>query len=556
MDNANTQPPQKQDLQDLQKQDLKVHVVAKSIMPRGEPIPLNEVAVLLNPSDDVAIARQPLSRGVILRLPTGTGTSEHVEIRQRIPSGHKVALHDVEQGQPIRRYGSIIGFATQPMHRGEHVHNHNLAVGELHQKYDYSVDVQPVEFVPLEQQRTFMGYRRPDAKAGTRNYIAIIGSVNCSASTVRLIERRFSPEVLRDYPNIDGVIGLTHKSGCGMRIGGTAVEQLQRVLAGMAVHPNIGAYLLVGLGCESNQIQEMIANMELEQGKRGQWKQPLFLTIQENHGIATAVEEAARIISRLLPEVNDVKREPIPISELTVALQCGGSDGWSGITANPALGYSVDELVRQGGTAVLSETPEIYGAEHLLLRRARNREEGEKFVALIRWWEHYTAINDMEMDNNPAPGNKLGGLTTIYEKSLGALAKGGSTPLNAVYKYAEPITEHGFVFMDTPGYDPVSVTGQVAGGANIIVFTTGRGSCFGFKPAPSIKVATNNTLYENLPGDMDINAGVILNGVSAQEVGGQILDEVIAVASGKQSKSEAQGVGEEEFAPWILGATM
>lgn len=543
-------------MDNLNPQDIKIHVVAKSVTPRGEPIALNEVAVLLNPQDDIAIARRPLGKGVILQLPAEGGKAEQVEVKQRIPSGHKVALRDVEQGQAVRRYGSIIGFATQPIHVGEHVHSHNLAVGELHQEYEYSLDVQLPEFVSPEQQRTFMGYRRPDGRAGTRNYIAVIGSVNCSASTVRFITRRFTSDVLRDYPNIDGVIGLTHKNGCAMRIGGPAIEQLQRVLAGMALNPNIGAYLLVGLGCESNQIQEMIANMGLEHGKRGQWKQPLFLTIQENHGIATTVEEAVRVINKLLPEVNDVKREPIPISELTVALQCGGSDGWSGITANPALGYCVDELVRQGGTAVLSETPEIYGAEHLLLRRARNQEVGEQFVELIRWWEHYTAINDMEMDNNPAPGNKLGGLTTIYEKSLGALAKGGSTPLNAVYKYAEPITEHGLVFMDTPGYDPVSVTGQVAGGANLIVFTTGRGSCFGYKPAPSIKIASNNTLYNNLPDDMDINAGVILDGVSAQEVGNRILDEIIAVASGKQSKSEAQDVGEEEFAPWILGAIM
>ncbi len=540
-------------MDNLNPQDIKIHVVAKSVTPRGEPVALNEVAVLLNPHDDVAIARRPLGKGVILQLPA---ENERVEVRQRIPSGHKVALHAVEQGQAVRRYGSIIGFATQPIHVGEHVHSHNLAVGELHQEYEYSVDVQPPEFVPAEQRRTFMGYRRPDGKAGTRNYIAVIGSVNCSASTVRFITRRFTPEVLRDYPNIDGVIGLTHKNGCAMRIGGPAIKQLQRVLAGMALNPNIGAYLLVGLGCESNQIQEMIATMELEYGKRGQWKRPLFLTIQENHGIASTVEAAAGMISKLLPEVNDVQREPLPISELTVALQCGGSDGWSGITANPALGYCVDELVRQGGTAVLSETPEIYGAEHLLLRRARTREVGEQFVELIRWWEHYTAINDMEMDNNPAPGNKLGGLTTIYEKSLGALAKGGSTPLNAVYKYAEPITERGFVFMDTPGYDPISATGQVAGGANLIVFTTGRGSCFGYKPAPSIKIASNNTLYDNLSSDMDLNAGVILDGISAQEVGNRILDEIIAVASGKQSKSEAQGIGEEEFAPWILGATM
>lgn len=538
MDNPNTQSP-------------KVHVVVRGVPARGEPIPLSEVAVLLHPSDDVAIARIPLNRGVTLRLPDGDTL---VEMKQRVQSGHKFALHEIAQGQPVLRYGSIIGFATQPIEAGAHVHSHNLAVGELKQEYEYGVDVRPIDFVPPQQRRTFMGYRRPDGRAGTRNYIAIIGTVNCSATTVRYIQRKLSPELLRDYPNIDGVIGLTHKSGCGMRLGGDAIAQLQRVLAGMAVHPNVGAYLLVGLGCESNQVQELISDMELNNGQG--WKKPLFLTIQENHGVAHTAEEGARLIAELLPQVNDVRREPIPISELTLALQCGGSDGWSGITANPALGYCADELVRQGGTAVLSETPEIYGAEHLLLRRARSREVGEKFVERIRWWEHYTAINGMEMDNNPSPGNKLGGLTTIYEKSLGALAKGGSTTLNAVYHYAEPITERGFVFMDTPGYDPVSVTGQVAGGSNIVVFTTGRGSCFGFKPAPSIKVCTNSTTYENMVSDMDINAGVVLNGVSAQEVGMQILEEVIAVASGKQSKSEAQGIGEEEFSPWILGATM
>ncbi|MDQ2885629.1 MAG: altronate dehydratase family protein [Chloroflexota bacterium] len=534
-----------------------LHTVARGVSRRDEPIPLHEVAILLHPNDDVAIARIPLGRGVVLRLPAGNQEEGRlVEVTQRVQSGHKVALRAVTQGQPLLRYGSIIGFATQPIAAGAHVHSHNLAVGELQQHYEYSVDAWPVDLVSPEQRRTFLGYRRPDGRVGTRNYIAIISSVNCSASTVRAIQRRFGPEIMRAYPNIDGVIGLTHKSGCGMRHGSTAVAQLQRVLAGMALHPNVGAYLLVGLGCESNQLPELIRDMELDRGEHANWKQPLFLNIQENAGIASTTDEAERIITKLLPEVNAVQREPVPISELTVALQCGGSDGWSGITANPALGYCVDELVRQGGTAVLSETPEIYGAEHILLRRARSREVGESFVERIRWWEHYAAINDMEMNNNPSPGNKLGGLTTIYEKSLGAIAKGGSTPLNAVYKYAEQVTERGLVVMDTPGYDPVSVTGQVAGGSNIIVFTTGRGSAFGFKPAPSLKVATNTPMYEAMKSDMDINAGVVLDGVSIQEVGMQILDEVIAVASGRQSKSEAQGIGEEEFAPWILGATM
>jgi altronate hydrolase len=340
-----------------------------------------------------------------------------------------------------------------------------------------------------------------------------------------------------------------------MRHGGEAVKQLQLTLSGMAKNVNVGAYLLVGLGCETNQIREMLAETGLADTSAS-WKQPHLMTIQENHGVWGVVEEATRLITSWLPQVNAVQREPIPISELTIGLQCGGSDSWSGITANPALGFAVDALVRQGGTAILSETPEIYGAEQVLLRRVKNRAVGEQLLERFKWWEHYTAINDMELDNNPSPGNKLGGLTTIYEKSLGSVAKGGSTPLNAVYKYAQAVTEHGLVFMDTPGYDPVSATGQVAGGANMIVFTTGRGSVFGFKPAPSIKVSSNNTVYANMEQDIDVNAGSILTGVSPQVVGQQILDEIIAVASGKPSKSEAQGLGEEEFCPWILGATM
>lgn len=525
-----------------------VQGLATGLQPRATPVELREAAVLLHEQDTVAIARLPLSRGVVLRLPDG----RLIESRQRIQAAHKLALRDIAQGQPVIRYGSIIGFATQDIAAGTHVHTHNLAVGTLHQHYEYGSESRPVETVPAGQRRTFLGYKRPDGRVGTRNYLAIISSVNCSASTVRAMQKRFGPEILRHYPQIDGIIGLTHKNGCGM--GREGISVLQRVLAGMAAHPNVGAYLLVGLGCETNQIANLLNEMELNTGRR--WKEPLFLYLQENQGVAQTVEEGVRLLGELLPRVNDVRREPVPVSELTLALQCGGSDGWSGVTANPALGYCADELIRQGGTAVLSETPEIYGAEHVLLRRARSQEVGEKLLERIHWWEHYTRINQMEMDNNPSPGNKLGGLTTIYEKSLGAIAKGGTSPLNAVYEYAERITERGLVVMDTPGYDPVSVTGQVAGGANIVAFTTGRGSCFGFKPAPSLKIATNTSTYENMRADMDINAGVVLEEKSVAEVGLRILEEVIAVASGKQSKSEAQDLGEEEFAPWILGATM
>ena len=522
------------------------------------PSDLNEVAVLLQPEDDVAIARTTLMPGLVVRLPVNSiqqGTADLLEIGQLISAGHKLALRGIAVGAAVRRYGAVIGFATQPIKAGTHVHSHNLAVGTLKQSYEFGTDYQAVELVTSAEQRTFNGFKRPDGRGATRNYIAIIGTVNCSASTIRLIQQKFSSDLLRAYPNIDGVIGLTHKSGCGMRHGGEAVKQLQLTLSGMAKNVNVGAYLLVGLGCETNQIREMLAETGLTDTATS-WKQPHLMTIQENHGVWGVVEEATRLITGWLPQVNAVQREPIPISELTIGLQCGGSDSWSGITANPALGFAVDALVRQGGTAILSETPEIYGAEQVLLRRVKNRAVGEQLLERFKWWEHYTSINDMELDNNPSPGNKLGGLTTIYEKSLGSVAKGGSTPLNAVYKYAQAVTERGLVFMDTPGYDPVSATGQVAGGANMIVFTTGRGSVFGFKPAPSIKVSSNNTVYTNMEQDIDVNAGSILTGVSPQVVGQQILNEIIAVASGKPSKSEAQGLGEEEFCPWILGATM
>lgn len=534
--------------------EIKPNVTLKIDRPSASQVKLEEVAIQLHSTDDVAIARQTLMPGLTLE----TGDQRKVAVRQLIQPGHKVAIKSVNEGDPVRRYGQIIGFATKPIEAGDHVHSHNLGVHNFTRDYAYASEARPVDLVPAGERRTFMGYKRADGRVGTRNFVAILGSVNCSASTIRLAANSFGPEQLKAYPNVDGVIGLTHKNGCGMRHGSEAVAQLQMTLAGFANHPNVGAYILVGLGCETNQIREMIAAQRFgfNEGTGGQDDQPLFLTIQETGGIAKTVAAIQEMVREVLPIVNQAERTPQSVEHLTVALQCGGSDGWSGITANPALGFAVDELVRQGGTAVLSETPEMYGAEHLLTRRAKSVTVGEALIERFKWWEHYTGINGQELDNNPSPGNKLGGLTTIYEKSLGAIAKGGQTPVNAVYKYAEPITEKGLVIMDTPGYDPVSATGQVAGGANLIVFTTGRGSVFGFKPSPSIKIATNNPMYERMEDDMDVNAGKILDGVPLQEVGREIFELVIEVASGKPSKSEAQGVGEEEFNPWILGAML
>lgn len=523
-----------------------------------DPVPLSRaraevdlaaVAVVLDPADHIAVVKGPLSAGTVLRTREG-----RIELRQPVPAGHKVALRPVAVGEPVRRYGQVIGFATARIEPGEHVHVHNLGVGAgtLALDYAFCSERTPVEVVPLRKRRTFLGFRRPDGRVGTRNYVAVLASVNCSSSATRQIAQRFSGTgALARYPNVDGVIALPVKGGCGAHIGSHDLQVLQRTLRGVVDHPNVAAYVVVSLGCEVNEPGVMLGDGEIDPaGQRP------VLTIQELGGFRETVGRGIAAVERLLPLADAARREPVPASELVVALQCGGSDSWSGVTANPALGVAVDELVRQGGTAVLGETTEVYGGEHLLTRRAETPEVAEKLLERIRWWERYTAMFGASIDNNPSPGNKLGGLTTIFEKSLGAVAKAGSTPLVDVVGYGERIAARGLVHMDTPGYDPVSVTGQVAGGCNVVVFTTGRGSSFGFKPAPSIKVATSSQLYARQEADMDVNAGRVLEGVSLEEMGREIFDVILEVASGKKTKSELEDLGEEEFNPWILGATL
>jgi altronate hydrolase len=499
-----------------------------------------DLTIRLNPADDVVIARVELAAGTTL-VKEG-----NVAVAARVPAGHKIAVRAIRSGQPVRRYNQIIGFATKDIAPGEHVHVHNLAMGDFERDYSFSSERKETDFV--NPQAIFQGIIRPDGRVATRNYIGILTSVNCSATVARHIARHFE-ERLQDFPNVDGVVALTHKTGCGMASEGEATDVLRRTLAGYARHPNFFSSQLVGLGCEANQVNVLIASQKL----KGQYA----FTIQDKGGTRKAIENGIARIKEVLPEANKVKREPVPASHLTLGLQCGGSDGYSGISANPALGAAVDLLVRHGGTAILSETPEIYGAEHLLTRRAIDRNVGEKLLARIRWWEDYTRRNGNEMNNNPSPGNKAGGLTTILEKSLGAVAKGGTTNLVDVYEYAQPVTAKGFVYMDTPGYDPVSATGQVAGGANLICFTTGRGSAYGCKPAPSLKLATNTALWEHQEEDMDINCGTIIDGKETiAEAGARFFQLVLDTASGKKTKSELFGYGEDEFAPWVLGATM
>ena len=500
--------------------------------------------VRLHPTDNVLVATADLPAG---------STPAGVPLPGPVPRGHKLALDAIPTGQPIRKYDQIIGFATTDIAAGDHVHTHNTEFRAFERDYAFGADVTPTAFVPPEDRATFQGIVRADGRVATRNYIGILTSVNCSATTAKFIAEAVRTTGLLDaFPHVDGVVALTHGTGCGMASSGEGFDVLQRTLSGYAAHPNFAGFLLLGLGCEVNQIQGLTQSWQLDPSKIVH-----AMNIQDEGGTAATVRRGLQLIDDMLPEVDKARRTTVPASELVLGLNCGGSDAYSGITANPALGAAVDLLVRHGGTAVLGETPEIYGAEHLLTRRAVTPQVGDKLVDLIRWWEKYTADNDGSMDNNPSPGNKAGGLTTILEKSLGAVAKGGTTNLTDVYRYAERVTSKGFVFMDTPGYDPVSVTGIVAGGATVMCFTTGRGSVLGCKPTPSLKLATNTEMYTRMSEDMDVNAGVIMDGqASVQEVGQALFELVLATASGRTTKSEELGFGQEEFVPWQLGAVM
>jgi altronate hydrolase len=504
----------------------------------------DEIGVRLHEADNVVVAFRKLDEGA---------TAGGLTLRGAVPRGHKVATAAIAVGEPVRKYNQIIGFATAAIEPGDHVHTHNVEFKAFERDYAPGSDATATEMVPEAERATFQGIIRADGRVATRNYLGILTSVNCSATTAKLIADQFRrPGLLDPFPNVDGVVALTHGTGCGMAADGEGLAVLQRTLTGYAEHPNFAGFLMLGLGCEVNQISGVADEWDIDPSTPVR-----TMTIQEQGGTAATVRAGIEALQAMLPAANDVSRTTVPVSELVLGLNCGGSDAYSGITANPALGAAVDLLVRHGGTAVLGETPEIYGAEHLLTRRAVSREVADRLVERIRWWEKYTADNHGSMDNNPSPGNKAGGLTTILEKSLGAVAKGGTTNLTAVYRYAEKVTDKGFTFMDTPGYDPVSVTGIVAGGATVMCFTTGRGSVLGCKPTPSLKLATNTEMYERMAEDMDLNCGVIADGAaSVQEVGRELFELILETASGRRTLSEELGFGQEEFVPWQLGAVM
>ena len=497
--------------------------------------------IVLNQNDNVGVSQ--------FIIPEKTKiVGQDISTVNPIPFGHKVCLKSINKGDPIIKYDQIIGFASKDIQAGEHVHSHNLEFRDF--KRDFNV-TDKKNIIEEKADTFFNGILRDNGDVATRNYIGIVSTVNCSATVTKMIVEKIKySNILKDYPNIDGIVPITHSTGCGMNTASEGMQIFQRTIDGFKNHPNFSHVFVIGLGCECAQVS--LFDESLKKHNRIH-----FLTIQDEGGTKKIVEKVLSQIKDLLNEANDVKRTAQPVNHLTLALQCGGSDGYSGITANPALGIAADLLVKKGGSSILSETPEIYGAEHLLINRANSQETADKLLKRIEWWKHYTSINDSTMDNNPAPGNKRGGLTTILEKSLGAVAKGGNSILQDVLNYAEPLKHKGFNFMDSPGYDPVSVTGQVASGANVICFTTGRGSCFGCKPVPSLKLSTNTTMYEKMSEDMDINCGTIADGnEKIEDVGQKIFELVVNTASGNKSKSEINGYGDEEFNPWQVGVVM
>lgn len=502
---------------------------------------LNPV-IRLHANDNVLIARGDLTLGQHLE-------DLGVRVRAQVPAGHKIAARAIARGEQVRKYDTVIGVADRDIAAGEHVHSHNLRLVDFYRDPAFGADVRPVAYVPESERATFMGYVRPDGRVGTRNFVGILSSVNCSATVIKHIAAYFTNERLAAYPNVDGVVAFAQSSGCGMSSPSEHFDLLRRTIAGYARHPNLAGVLIVGLGCERNQVASLVESQGLVPGENLH-----TLVMQDTGGTRATIEAGIRAIEAMLPAANAFQRQPVSASHIKVGLECGGSDGFSGITANPALGAAMDILVRHGGTAILSETPEIHGVEYMLTRRAVTPEVGQKLLDRLAWWERYTAGHNAQFNGVVGHGNQQGGLANIFEKSLGSAMKGGTTPLQAVYEYAEPIDRAGFVFMDSPGYDPVAATGQIASGANLICFTTGRGSMFGSKPAPTIKLASNSPMYRRLEEDMDINCGLVLDGeLSVAQMGERIFAHILRAASGEPTKSELLGLGDHEFVPWHVG---
>lgn len=498
--------------------------------------------IRLDSNDNVIVARVEVAAGV--EVPSEGLTTLH-----DIPAGHKIATTFIAKGEPILKYNTIIGYAAEDMAPGTWTHSHNIQFDEVVKDYAFAKNYQPTDYVPKAERATFQGIVREDGRIATRNFVGVYVLSNAAGKVARKIAAAFKPGNLSEFPNVDGVVAYVHQQGDTMEGTGEAMDMLRRTISGFIRNPNTAAALIVAQGSEIIDLWDFLRSENLEPGTRLK-----TLVIDQEGGSQSAIDKGKELVAGMLPLANDVLRQPVSAEHLIVGLQCGGSDGFSGLSANPALGCAMDTLVRHGGTAILSETPEIFGAEQTLTRKARSPEVGQKLVDRMNWWLKYNAGRDTQINGKVSPGNNAGGIANVLEKSLGGAKKGGNSPLMEVYEFAQPVTESGLVFMDTPGYDPCSATGQIAGGANMVIFTTGRGSCFGSTPSPTIKLASNTPMYERMVADMDINCGVIIDGdATLPEVGQEIFEALLRHASGEKTKSEISGVGENEFVPWPLG---
>ncbi|MCR5537128.1 MAG: altronate dehydratase family protein [Succinivibrio sp.] len=492
--------------------------------------------VVINPKEDVvAVALEDLKKGEVMSTPAG-----EVVLKEDITRGHKFALHDLKEGDPIIKYGYPIGHATCRIEQGMHVHSQNVKTNlSGTNTYTYN-KVPPAALKQLN--KTFEGYVRADGQVGIRNEVWIIPTVFCVNHIAKELEA-YAREKLMDYKNVDGCYALTHPYGCSQM--GEDQETTQRLLAALTRHPNAGTVLVLGLGCENNNLAVFKKFLDLNDDRL------MFLNSQD---VEDELESGYAIIDRLLEKTNKFTRQTVPLSKLRIGLKCGGSDGLSGITANPLIGRVSDLVVGAGGTSVMTEVPEMFGAEQILMNRACSEQVFNQTVDLINNFKNYFKTHGETVSENPSPGNKAGGITTLEDKSLGCVQKGGKAEVRGVLKYTETIKETGLNLLNAPGNDGVSCSALAASGVDIILFSTGRGTPFS-TVVPTIKISTNNDLFSRKGGNwIDFNAGAIVDGRDFDELAEELLDYILKVASGQLSVSEKRGF--HELLIWKDGVTL
>jgi altronate hydrolase len=508
-------------------------------------VPIGDYAIVVNPDDNVAVVKKQTPDGLTLIL----SNKEFVTVPISVPPGHRFATRDIPAHEFVRQYGQPIG-TSMGIEKGEWITHENMTdeVPVVRNLPD-DLHTPAPDYFPTSDLETFFGFRRPDGRVGTRNFLLIVPTSMCASHEATQISMmaEFMHYSRERYPNVDGVVAIPHNKGCGCQDGST-LDVMMRTLSNYADHPNVGGVVLIDLGCEKTNLS--FVEKYLTKRERPIQKPVFKIGIQDVGGTQEAIEIGLREVEKMLPEINKCVREEFPISELVLGVKCGSSDGFSGISANPALGYCSDLLVRSGGTVLLTEVPEFCGAEHILANRAKDSATGRKIYAMVDWYKEYASKFGAVLNQNPSTGNKAGGLLNITIKSLGAIVKAGTTRIEDCIEYAETPKVRGINLMQGPGYDQESTPGLVASGATVVVFTTGNGTTIGNAITPVIKLASNNRIFEKMSRDLDISAGNVIDGTeSIQDVGGRLFEHVRDVASG-EIRTKAEILKHREFQFW------